>query len=231
MCGIYGSRNFTEFKQLYKLNTTRGNFANGHLFLSWTGDYEIEKRQGETDYDYTYEYHKEYNYYTGHTQSPTGKVRDYNRNTSHPFETDNWIVSHNGVLNNHTKLTEKFYDNGDYYKSLVCDVDSSIIPAYMEYLLRNKPYKKFIEVMDQTVKSTLDQLSGTYAVTVYNKPNRLLYIARCGSTLHYNPQGSTFSSVTAPGLEPVPECTLYRLHQYKFKRISNLKNNSSFLIF
>lgn len=224
MCGIYGSRNFYQFKELYKLNTTRGNFANGHLFMNDRGDFEVEKRQGETDYS-TFKHHGDYDMYTGHTQSPTGKVRDFRYDTSHPFQTRNWIVSHNGVLNNHKKLIEKYIKHHD------CDVDSSVIPAFMEYLLRGKPIKNNIELMDNVVKATLNHLSGTYAVTIYNKPNNLLYIARCGSTLFFDPKGSTYSSIETDSLETVPECVLYRLKDNKFTRIDTLKNVSSFIIF
>lgn len=224
MCGIYGSSSFEEFKTLYKINVTRGNFANSHLFINDRGDFEVEKRQGETDYD-IFNHHKDYNMYTGHTQSPTGKVRDYRYDTSHPFQTTNWIVSHNGVLNNHQQLVKQYIKHHD------CDVDSSVIPAFMEHLTRNKPINKNIELMDNVVKATLDHLSGTYSVTIYNKPNNLLYIARCGSTLFYNSQGVTFSSVQTSGLEVVPECTLFRKHDNQFQKITNLKNVSSFMIF
>lgn len=224
MCGIYGSKNFDQFKELYKLNTSRGNFANSHLFINTRGDFEVEKRPGVTDYD-TFKHYEDYDMYTGHTQSPTGSVRDFRYDTSHPFQTSNWIVSHNGVLNNHKTLIEKYLKNHD------CDVDSSVIPAFMEYLLRNKPVKNNIELMDNVVKAALDHISGTYSVTVYNKPNNLLYIARCGSTLFFDPEGSTYSSVRYSDLESVPECVLYRLKDNKFNRIDTLKNVSSFLIF
>jgi len=224
MCGIYGSSSFEEFKTLYKLNISRGNFANSHLFINNRGDFEVEKRQGETDYD-IFNHHGDYNMFTGHTQSPTGKVRDYRYDTSHPFQTTNWIVSHNGVLNNHKQLVDQYIKHHD------CDVDSSVIPAFMEHLTRGKPIKRNIELMDNVVKATLDHLSGTYSVTIYNKPNNLLYIARCGSTLFYNPDGDTYSSVQSDNLEPVPECVLFRIYNKQFKKITNLKNVSSFIIF
>ena len=162
MCGIYGASSYSRFKQLHELNVTRGNFATGHLFATYTGEYEIEKFPGENDYDEypTMEQVGHYNMYMGHTQSPTGSVRDFRFDTSHPFETRNWVVAHNGVLNNHQSLADEFL------KGYKCEVDSMVIPEFMEYLIRNKPTKDNVELMDNVVKSVLDRLSGTYALFI-----------------------------------------------------------------
>jgi len=227
MCGIYGASSYSRFKQLHELNVTRGNFATGHLFATYTGEYEIEKFPGENDYDEypTMEQVGHYNMYMGHTQSPTGSVRDFRFDTSHPFETRNWIVAHNGVLNNHQSLADEFL------KGYKCEVDSMVIPEFMEYLIRNKPTKDNVELMDNVVKSVLDRLSGTYALFIYNKTNNLIYIARSGSTLFYSPDSFEFSSVKIDQIESVPEGVLYRYNDRKFIEISQLQINSSFIIF
>ena len=51
MCGIYCSTNYNSFKELHSLNTKRGDFATGHLFLTDRGDYEIERFPGRNNYD------------------------------------------------------------------------------------------------------------------------------------------------------------------------------------
>jgi len=229
MCGIFGSKSFEQFDELYKINQTRGDFASGHLFVNERGDYEIDKRPGSVTYDIRTIPHVgtelAYDMYMGHTQSPTGSVRDYRYDTSHPFQSSNWIVAHNGVLNNHQSIIDEYFPDHD------CDVDSSVIPAFLEYLLRNKPVKGNYELMDNVVSAVLNRLSGTYAVFIYNKPNKQLYIARCGSTLFYNPDECTFSSVKHDKMESVPECTLYKRVEDRFVKVCNLQNNSSFMIF
>ena len=227
MCGIYCSTNYNSFKELHSLNTKRGDFATGHLFLTNRGDYEIERFPGRNNYDDypTMDQVGHYDIFLGHTQSPTGSVREYRHDTTHPFETSNWIVAHNGVLNNYKSIIEEFLPGHDI------DVDSSVIPAFMEYLLRNKPVKDNIVLMDNIVESVLNRLSGTYAVFVYNKPNNLLYVARAGCTLYYDKQKPIFSSVCTQELEPFPDYTLQRVSNSGFEKITNLQNNSSFMIF
>ena len=106
-----------------------------------------------------------------------------------------------------------------------------VIPEFMEYLIRNKPTKDNVELMDNVVKSVLDRLSGTYALFIYNKTNNLIYIARSGSTLFYSPDCFEFSSVKTNQLDLVPEGVLYRYNDRKFIEISQLQINSSFIIF
>jgi len=228
MCGIYGSTSYDRYKKLYQLNKSRGSFANGYLFYSnEPGEYRVERFPGENDYD-TYPQYDDighFDMYLGHTQSPTGSVRDYSVETTHPFETANWLVAHNGVINNYKEIISK------YIPDHKCDVDSSVIPVFMEYLLKNKPVKYNTELMDSIVKNTLNRISGTYAVFIYNIPNKILYIARCGSTLFFNKNTLEFSSTHTEDLEEVPECVLYKISFNKFQQIDTLKNNSSFLIF
>lgn len=227
MCGIYCSKDYKTFKELHLLNTQRGDFATGHIFLKNDGEYEIGRFPGRNNYDInpTEDQASKYDLFLGHTQSPTGVVREFKDNTSHPFETKNWVVAHNGVLNNYKNIIQEYIPDHNI------DVDSSVIPAFMEYLLRNKPIKNNIELMDSVVKSVLNLLSGTYAVFIYNKPNNILYVARAGCTLYYDKNNIKFSSICTPDLEQFPDYTLYKREQDKFEKIANLKNNSSFIIF
>lgn len=227
MCGIYCSKDYKTFKGLYNLNKQRGDFATGHLFLTNQGDYQLERFPGKNNYDEypTMDAIGHYDIFLGHTQSPTGSVREYNHNTSHPFETKNWIVAHNGVINNYKDIIKKYIPDHDI------DVDTSVIPAYMEYILKKTGGHNDIDGLNDVVKTALNELSGTYAVFIFNKPNNVLYIARSGSTLFYNKDTLEFSSVVNQNLEPVPDYTLHQLNHNSFEKVANLKNNSSFIIF
>lgn len=220
MCGIYGSNCFEQFKDLYNLNVYRGNFAAGHVYLDRPGkSIHISKFPGQVKYTKP---SVTANYYMGHTQSPTGTVRDYHPSTTHPFETGNWLIAHNGVINNWKQLAETYLPNHK------CAVDTSIIPALLEMYIAAR---HTVEEIDVIVQKVLNMLSGTYGVFIYNKVYDALYIARCGSTMFYNDKNMVFSSSPAPGLDPLPEHVLYRIVNEKFTKIRALKNNSSFIIF
>jgi glucosamine 6-phosphate synthetase-like amidotransferase/phosphosugar isomerase protein len=227
MCGIYGSTNYNRFKELHELNVTRGNFATGHLFINSNGEYEIERFPGENNYHKypTTEQVGQYDMYMGHTQSPTGSVRDFDFSTSHPFENNNWVVAHNGVINNYRELITT------YLPEWRCDVDSSIITALLNYLCQDKTIKGNHELMENIVRTTLDKISGTYAVFIYDKLNRDTYIARSGSTLYFDRDHLEFSSVDSDNLEQLPQYELFKSRDQRYEHVSSLKNNSSFIIF
>lgn len=224
MCGIFGSTDFKKFNKLYNINKTRGNFAHGHLFYN-EKKYIVEKFYGNGTYaklqknPHSFKY-KQYNMYIGHTQSPTGSVRDFNEDTTHPFTSNTWVIGHNGVLNNFRKLIDSHLPSHDNM------VDSSIIPALLE-----KQYNIYNKDPDVTVKEVLESLSGTYALFIYKKRTNELYIARSGSTLFMSKNTPEFSSVNYNDMKSLPDNTLYKLNGNKFDQISQLKNRSSFITF
>ena len=226
MCGIYGSVCFDNFKELYALNINRGNFANGHVFIS-NKDKSIHISRNEGVKQYTSHPEYDVDMYLGHTQSPTGSVRDFHPSTTHPFETDHWLVAHNGVINNYKELIQ------NHLPEHRCDVDSSVIPGILEL---HYTHSHTVSEIDFMVKSCLDNIKGTYGIFLYNKKYNILYVARCGSTLYMNESKTCFSSTQHDGFSELPELTLYRSHpgagnENKFQKIHQLKNNSSFIIF
>lgn len=217
MCGIYGSQDFNRFKHLYKLNTSRGNFAHGHVFIN--KDYcKIDKFPGQTEYMYSEEVDN-FNLFLGHTQSPTGSVRQYSHETTHPFETQNWAIAHNGVLNNHKQIIKQ------YIPHHTCEVDSSIIGPLINHFI----YREFLPE-HEAISRALSELSGTYALFIYNKQTKNLYVARSGSTLYKSDMCIEFTSCKYKNMPEVPDGSLWVSNGTTFELIDTLKTNSSFFI-
>jgi len=222
MCGVYGSTCYNRFKDLYKLNTTRGNFANGHVFVSDSQDgrsLHISKSPGTKKYTDVID--ENIKIHLGHTQSPTGSVRDYHPSTTHPFESRNWIVGHNGVINNFEKLKQQYAPHSK------CNVDTSIIPYLLEMYIATRHTEQEIT---NIVKRVLDMINGTYGLFIFNKKYNLLYVARSGSTLFYDPKDGSFSSTQHGNMVDLPEHTLFKVNGNIYERVASLSNNSSFLI-
>ena len=219
MCGIYGSTCFNKFKELYTSNTSRGNFANGHVFINSTAgkrSLHISKspgvriyKDGPTPGDVMF---------LGHTQSPTGSIRDYHPTTTHPFESKNWIVAHNGVINNYVELKRAFSPTSK------CDVDSSVVVELLELL--SQPGQN----INHVVRDTLNMIKGTYGLFMYYKKQDILYVARSGSTLYCSPNDCSFSSTMSTGMVELPEHAVYRVIDGCLVSVAELANNSSFLI-
>lgn len=222
MCGIFGSTNFKTFNILYNSNKARGNFAHGHLFYN-DNKYVVEKFSGDGTYAkildtvHSFKY-RQYSMFLGHTQSPTGSVRDFNKRTTHPFVSNNWVIGHNGVLNNFKKLIKT---HAPEHENMV---DSSIIPVLLENASNTSD-------TDSVVKNVLELLSGTYALFIFNIITKELYIARSGSTLFISSDTPEFSSVKIDNMQTVVDNTIYKLQNNKFVQIDQLKNRSSFITF
>jgi len=222
MCGIFGSTNFKTFDTLYNSNKARGNFAHGHLFYN-DKNYIVEKFYGNGTYAkiinnvHSFKY-RQYGMFLGHTQSPTGSVRDFNEETTHPFVSNSWVIGHNGVLNNFKKLINTHVPGHTNM------VDSSIIPVLLEK-------ESNASDTDRTVKNVLELLSGTYALFIFNILTKELYIARSGSTLFMSNNTPEFSSVKIGNMKTVTDNTLHKLQGNKFVQINQLKNRSSFITF
>jgi len=220
MCGIYGSTCFDKFKQLYNSNTTRGNFANGHVFIGKDRPtLHISKSPGIKKY--TAPPKDSIEIYLGHTQSPTGSVRDFHPATTHPFENKNWVIAHNGIINNFNKLKE------DYVPYHKCNVDSSIVMSLLEMYHVSR---HTVEENHKNVQRVLNMLSGTYGIFMYSKIHNILYVARSGSTMYYDPVDVSFSSTKFTNMIELPEHILYMIKDKQLHRLTSLSNNSSFLI-
>jgi glucosamine 6-phosphate synthetase-like amidotransferase/phosphosugar isomerase protein len=220
MCAIFGSFNTSMFEVLYEANKQRGNFASSIVSLSEDDQY-IKKKKGDIDFD-KYTHQPDTNYYLGHVQAPTSSVRAWNYDTSHPFETMSWLVSHNGVLTNHKKLN-KIYN---FYTS----VDTDTIVNLLEHftVAQHKKGKTFINTK-KIVKDTLECLSGTFALSIVCCDTNEVFIARSGSILHYNNSGD-YSTLNGEGLKELPEGVVMKLNMktHRWNKLCSFKHDSPF---
>jgi glucosamine 6-phosphate synthetase-like amidotransferase/phosphosugar isomerase protein len=226
MCGIFTASNFNRYIKLYNKNKERGTFAYGALFLSHSydaamkveGTVELSKNMIVNNRDVQMK-PSEFYYFMGHTQAPTSSKRIFDDTTSHPFNHGLWIVAHNGVLTNDTKLKSKIKN-----KTSFNEVDSSVIPALLDQ------YSEEITNEVDVVCKVLSMLEGTFGLWIYNKETHNVYIARSGSTLYANVLENTVSSLPDDDLKPLEEGVLYLVTTEGLTSVGGFTNNSPFFI-
>jgi predicted glutamine amidotransferase len=194
MCAIYGTPSREEFFKLYELNKDRGGFAFSFCGIKNHDIFVFKNKLADLDLLYQ----EDWDYYLAHDQAPTGSVRTYNENTSHPFHYGRWYVAHNGVLTNHREVLESTDTK---------EVDSSYIAAYMEQLdLLPIPPEEDHEIFYDTFSA----FKGTHACWVWDEKNSKLFLTKNGSTLFT--KGDTFSSVQFEGSKPLLDGWAYEMH-------------------
>ena len=101
-----------------------------------------------------------------HTRWAThGEVSQIN---AHPFNTKNWCLVHNGIINNFEQLKH------EYNIKTISKTDSEVIVQLLE-----KQKKQNIEGIIEVCK----QLKGSYALAILNKNNNEVYFAKKNSPL------------------------------------------------
>lgn len=106
----------------------------------------------------------------GHNRLATqGSAKDNKNN--HPFETDDWVVVHNGIIHNDNELKKRY--KLDYDEQ----TDSAIIIHMLEY------FKHDDEV--DIIKDVAEMLEGSFSVVVYSKKTGNLYYFKEGGTSFY----------------------------------------------
>ncbi len=204
MCAIFGSFDKTMLEVLYDANKERGNFASSVVCLSDDDQY-IAKYEGDINFDkFNYAGRKDIEYLLGHVQAPTSAKRTWNYNTSHPFESMTWLVSHNGVLTNEKKLRRK------HTRFLENPVDTAVIVELLE------KYSQVNKTPINTIKQVLSMLEGSFALSVVNCETNDVFIARVGSVLHYNNKGN-YTTMPGTGYKVLPEGVIMKLNK-KTKR-------------
>ena len=133
-----------------------------------------------------------------------------------------WSVSHNGVLTNTHEMRERYVD------FIENEVDTAVIVNMLQL---------FTELQDGTkpnpaniIKDTLNQLEGTYALSIIDTDTGELYIARCGSILHYDNKGN-YSTNPGTGYKELPEGVIMRLNKRtkKWNKVGVFDASSPFL--
>lgn len=167
MCGIFGSNNIKTFRELYSKNSKRGNFVRSVTMLFPGGmrnDLRVSTKY-EQDFGKRIEESPFCIYYLGHVQSPTSTVREFQMETSHPFNLNGKYLAHNGVLSNYTELIQ------EYNLDVQCDVDSAVILHLIEKI---------------GFTDAISNLQGTFGCWYYDSKQGNLRIFRSGSTLFRN---------------------------------------------
>lgn len=219
MCGIFGSTCFGIFARTFIANQQRGTFASGTYYVA-PGNTLI--RKNEANYNITGQHAwydlDDYNLYLGHTQAPTGASRDWAADTTHPFDIGDWVVAHNGVLENNEQLIKEYNLVGTN------TVDSSVIPA----LLTDRYAGDDIFCVSEVA----GLLCGTFACWLYSKKTEKAYVIRSGSTLYCNPETNTFSSVVVEDVceEIVEQGIVYELTVEGMTKVGEFEQDSPFLI-
>ena len=105
----------------------------------------------------------------GHNRFKTKGDKTKNEN-NHPFETDKFIVVHNGMISNDEELKA---NNGLTY---TVETDSYIVSALLEHI-----HSEGINVVE-SIRKVAETLSGTYSIMVYYKPEKRLFYFKNNST-------------------------------------------------
>lgn len=228
MCGIYGSKNYKSFQKLYESNCKRGNFAGGSIYIRSKDGMYIKKWKGVIPpggFDEESSFAEDFHTFLGHTQAPTGSIRAFKYNTTHPFEHGDWIVAHNGVLENDEQLRSNLKrDDKLTFNTIDTPVDSAVIPALI--------HEMYTDDDVQAITSALELLKGTFGCWFYSKKTQQTYLARSGSTLFGNVETGCFSSIktnnTKQGLD---QGKLYCLTSEGLATVGEFKYDSPFFIF
>ena len=149
-------------------------------------------------------------YITGHVQAPTSAMRDWSYDTSHPFESLSWSVSHNGVLTNTHEMRDRYVDFVEN------EVDTAVIVNMLQLFTETQTSKKVDPIL--ILRRVLSQLEGTYALSIIDTDTGELYIARCGSILHYDNKGN-YSTNPGTGYKELPEGVTLVHHFYFYEDI------------
>lgn len=199
MCGIFGSKRFQTFERLYYKNRERGDFAHGFMYQKRNGSMYIRKNKGVTSLtgEYAWNHQLQYDLFLGHTQAPTSAERKYKTIYGHPFDDGNFVVAHNGVLENHMLLAEEHdLDPGSL------KVDTQIITRLLNDL--------YVGSDVLVIQETCNKLKGLFACWIHCKESKQTYVVRNGSTLYANHHRTSFSSVVMGDVQhEVPEGTIF----------------------
>ncbi len=220
MCAIFGAPEKSMLEVLYAANQDRGTFASSYVQLTYDDQF-IYKKEGEIDFNVV-KGSKQAKYNCGHVQAPTSAMREWSYETSHPFDTMSWMVFHNGVITNDRDIRKKhlpFIEN---------PVDTSIIANLLQKFMEESRGNSTNPV--SYIRQTLEELSGSFALSIIDCDTNELYIARVGSILNYNNKGC-YSTMPGKGYKELKEGEIRRLDKrtLRFNKVGNFKHDSPFL--
>lgn len=107
-----------------------------------------------------------------HTRNDTKGTPDTNEN-NHPFRTQNFILSHNGIISNDDTLAKKY----NITPKIECD-------SYIIVALIQKFHDEGMTVVE-AIKKTVEEIYGSFACWLYHKDKSELYLFRNTSPISY----------------------------------------------
>lgn len=209
MCGIFGSFDKKNFFELYKKNLDRGDYSFGICCVNEIETFILKKKGRMKLSDVS----EDMNFFLGHTRAPTVATSEFKPGTSHPFQVGNWIVGHNGIIQNYKQLQEEY--------GFEHEVDSYAIP----YLLNRLDGPSIEEIIIQVV---LEKLDGIFGCWILNQETSHLYLVRCASTIYF--KKGCFSSAEFEGAELLKEGIIYLLEGNSLRKVRKFKYNSPYYV-
>ncbi len=206
MCGIFGAQDKEQFIKLYHINKIRGAFSFGAYLPDTATKIRI---QGELED--VGKISDSNSLFLGHTRAPTGAERDFDIMRTPPFEWQDWIVGHNGIIKNFEALKAKYVV--PYMPHLSFSVDSEIIPYLLSYFQHREGSSP--APLECAIQRTTEVLDGIYACWAYNTQNKTLLLFRCASPIYLNKTTLSFSSNPFEGADELEEGKIYRLEHGK----------------
>jgi hypothetical protein len=97
-----------------------------------------------------------------------------NNHNNHPFESEGFIIVHNGVIHNDDTLKQMY--NLDYKE----EVDSAIVVYLLEHLV-----KEHKENIIDAVNIVAESLEGSFSIMIYSKVEDCLYYFKNNNTSFY----------------------------------------------
>lgn len=210
MCGIFGIANSTnprktnmDIKHLASINAQRGNRGFGGLVIS-------------QDREVIFRYFREFdntcviprgNTVLCHLLAPTG-----NDKRIHPFETDRFVLAHNGILLNYERHTQW----------RIGPVDSQYLLGGIQYFVddyRDTPLRAIIK--------TNEALEGQRACWMWDKFEKNLYLWRVMSPIFL--KEFTFSSTKFPEAELMEEGVIFVIDYHSITQEAKFKFYSPYL--
>ena len=218
MCGIFGSSDLERYITLYELNKDRGNFAYGSLYTYNEQGPMVFREQVDDFLSWNVERYADCRFYMGHTQGPTSAKREFDPETSHPFQFEEWSVAHNGVLSNSKALAEEY--------EVENPVDSAVIPKIISI--------KRLDSEDEVhaIQQACNELKGTFTCWIHDEFTDETYLVRNGSTLFIDTQECEFSSAEVDGMKAAKEGIIYRVDTVNrdIHEVGNFNSHSPFFI-
>ena len=179
MCSISGAPTLSKAFKLYQSGLERGHYSSG-LLVIFKNDSLVLKQKEPFCYDVienslSKKEQSEVIYYAFHSRAPTNVVQgEWDYDSTHPFNFENYYVAHNGIINNFNKFPE----HAEF------DVDSSIIPYH---LYNNKG----------NIPETYSKYTGLLTSWIFDVIENKFNVVKAGSSLFRDKD--SFSSVNFSG--------------------------------